>query len=165
MLTYVFKWPFFKTLYDKTIAFSFDISLMGYFLNMTLRVFSEPETEQKIITHKLPRAKDNESWILRKILFPWNKIKASAMFSLNLLEYWSDGITSFRQICLSCWTCLQMGAVHTTVSRWYQKVQPGYKKNMKWFLNRQTHTQCRFGHALSQDWWCSSTKTLRPWSW
>ena len=83
---------------------------------------------------------------------------------LHLPEHWNGWKSGCRWICLSCYTCL-MEAVHITVFHWHQEMQPGYKRNMKWFPNRQIHTRCPFGQVVSRFSWCWGKQTLYARSW
>lgn len=52
-----------------------------------------------------------------------------------------------------------MEAIHTTIFRWYQKIQRDCKKNTKELLGRQIHTRRHVGQVLNRFLWCSSRKT------
>ena len=79
--------------------------------------------------------------------------------NLHLPGYWNGWNSGCRLICLSCYTC-PMEAVHMTVFHWHREMQPGYKRNMKWFPNRQIHTRCPFGQVVSWFLWCWDKQTL-----
>ena len=83
---------------------------------------------------------------------------------LHLPEHWNGWKSGCRWICLSCYTC-PMEAVHMTVFHWHREMQPGYKRNMKWFPNRQIHTRCPFGQVVSRFSWCWGKQTLYARSW
>ena len=86
------------------------------------------------------------------IFFPCQLLKLKQI-NLHLPGYWNGWKSGCRWICLSCYTC-PMEAVHMTVFHWHREMQPGYKRNMKWFPNRQIHTRCPFGQVVSRFLWC-----------
>ena len=97
------------------------------------------------------------------IFFPCQLLKLKQI-NLHLPGYWNGWKSGCRWICLSCYTCL-MEAVHITVFHWHQEMQPGYKRNMKWFPNRQIHTRCPFRQVVSRFSWCWGKQTLYARSW
>ena len=90
--------------------------------------------------------------------FPCQLLKLKQM-NLHLPGYWNGWKSGCRWICLSCYTC-PMEAVHMTVFHWNREMQPGYKRNMKWFPNRQIHTRYPFGQVVSRFLWCWGKQTL-----